>query len=75
MGNSKKFENDVVDSINEAFRHYKLIGITTTGKQLFASSKAVAGPGIIVAGEAKDFNEDYIAAVSAHRHWNREIVK
>jgi catalase len=71
--NQQKFENDIADFINEAFRHYKPIGIATTAKQLFASSKLE--PGIVVADEAENFNEDFIAAVAAHRHWNREIVK
>ncbi|WP_172373576.1 catalase [Sporosarcina jiandibaonis] len=71
--NQKKFENDIADFINEAFRHYKPIGIATTAKRLFSSSKTE--PGIVFADEAKDFNEDFIAAVAAHRHWNREILK
>ena len=75
VDNPKKFENDMVDFINEAFRHYKPIGIATSGRQLFASAKAEIEPGIVVAGQTKDFNEDFIAAVAAHRHWNREILK
>ena len=73
--NQKKFENDITDFINETFRHYKPIGIATTAKQLIASSRFESEPGIVVANEEKDFNEDFIAAVAAHRHWNREIVK
>lgn len=73
--NQKKFENDIVDFINEAFRHYKPIGIAKTGRQIFASSKAEIEPGIVVADESMDFNENFIAAIAAHRHWNREIVK
>ncbi|QUW23692.1 catalase [Sporosarcina sp. Marseille-Q4063] len=71
--NPKKFKNDMADFINEAFRHYKPIGIATTAKQIFSSSEAE--PGIVVADETDNFNEDFIAAVAAHRHWNREIVK
>ena len=73
--NQKKFENDLADFMQEAFRHYKPIGFATTAKQLLPSDAADLEPGMIVADEEINFNEDFIAAVAAHRHWNREINK
>ena len=60
--------------MNEAFRHYKPIGIAKNAKQ-FLLAQAELEPGIIVADEEINFNEDFIAAIAAHRHWNREINK
>ncbi|MER2090519.1 MAG: catalase [Sporosarcina sp.] len=70
--NPRKLMQDIVNFINEAFQHYKPIGIATTGKPFFEASIAEEGPGIVLAGAA-DFNSEFIAAVAAHRHWERKI--
>ncbi|XKI13487.1 Catalase [Sporosarcina sp. ANT_H38] len=70
--NPRKLKQDIVNFINEAFQHYKPIGIATTGKPFFEASDAEVGPGIVLAGAA-DFNSEFIAAVAAHRHWERKI--
>ncbi len=46
--NQKKFTMDIVDFINEAYKHYKAIGIASTGKVFFEQSNAEMGPGIIM---------------------------
>ncbi|WP_413056637.1 catalase [Sporosarcina sp. 179-K 3D1 HS] len=71
--NPKKFRMDAADFIDEAYRHYKPIGVAKTGMALFEGSDAVAGPGIVIADTAAHFNEDFIAAIAAHRHWDREV--
>jgi len=70
--NPRKLKNDIVNFINEAFQHYKPIGIATTGKPFFEASDAEIGPGIVLA-DAVDFNSEFITAVAAHRHWERKI--
>ncbi|WP_421102390.1 catalase [Sporosarcina psychrophila] len=70
--NPRKLKKDIVNFINEAFQHYKPIGIATTGKPFFEASDAEEGPGIVLSDVA-DFNSEFIAAVAEHRHWERKI--
>lgn len=71
--NMKKFTMDIVDFVNEAYKHYKTIGIASTGKVFFEASDADAGPGIIMNEGTGVFADNFINAVAAHRHWNRKV--
>ena len=73
MDNQNKFKSDIVNFVNEAFQHYKPIGVATTGMAFFEASDAEAGPGIVLPGDSSDFGGAFIAAVAAHRHWDRKI--
>lgn len=74
VGNQKKFENDIVNFINEAYEHYKPIGIATTGKSLFEKSNGQTGPGIVSNSETSNFDELFIEATAVHRHWDRKLL-
>ncbi|MCG3087558.1 catalase [Sporosarcina cyprini] len=71
--NRKKFQLDMGDFINEAYRHYKPIGIAKTGVSYFEASSAEEGPGILLPSEMEANPEAFIEAVAAHRHWNRNV--
>lgn len=71
--NMKKFTMDITDFINEAYKHYKTIGIASTGKIFFEAADAEVGPGIIMADDTSAFSERFVNAVAAHRHWNRKV--
>lgn len=71
--NKKKFTMDIADFINEAFKHYKTIGIASTGKEFFEASNAEIGPGIITGDENGAIADRFVNAVAAHRHWNRKV--
>ena len=73
VDNQSKFKRDIVNFVNEAFQHYKPIGVAKTGAALFEASDAEAGPGVVLPGEPSDFGGAFIAAVAAHRHWDRKI--
>lgn len=73
VDNPTKFKKDIINFVNEAFQHYKPIGVASTGVSFFDASDAEAGPGIVMAGESSNFSKDFIAAVAAHRHWDRKI--
>lgn len=74
VGNQKKFENDIVNFINEAYEHYKPIGIATTGKSLFEKSNGQTGPGIVSNSETSNFDKLFIEATAVHRHWDRKLL-
>src|SRR5690606_21300891 len=53
--NQSKFKMDASEFINDTFKHYKTIGVTESGNDLFAQSMAKEGPGIVMAGGRGDF--------------------
>lgn len=72
--NQAKFTSDIVDFINEAYRHYKPIGVATTGEEIFNQSYAEVGPGIVLASHAgANFPTDFIEAITQQRFWDRNI--
>lgn len=73
VDNPTKFKKDIINFVNEAFQHFKPIGVASTGFSFFEASDAEAGPGIVMASEPSNFTKDFIAAVAAHRHWDRKI--
>ncbi len=73
VDNPNKFKKDIINFVNEAFQHFKPIGVASTGVSFFEASNAEAGPGIVMASESSNFTKDFIAAVAAHRHWDRKI--
>jgi catalase len=83
QNNAALAENDnVIEFINDAYRHCKVIGFdkdldaliekTTIGNKL-AGGKDEALPGIVVnTGTAKTFTDDFTAQMGRHRIWERE---
>jgi catalase len=71
--NEAKFQSDIEYYINEAFKHYKPIGIATSGNEFFEASNAKEGPGIIFASDDEEFENDFIKAVAMQRFWKRDI--
>ncbi|MBB4826111.1 catalase [Sporosarcina luteola] len=71
--NRKKFQLDMIDFINEAYRHYKPIGIAKTGLDYFEASLAEEGPGVVLPIQIEGNPAAFIEAVAAHRHWNRNV--
>lgn len=71
--NQAKFNSDTVYYINESFKHYKPIGIASTGASLFKTSHAKEGPGIIRAQSNSEFAEEFVMAITKMRFWNRKI--
>lgn len=71
--NQAKFNKDVEDFIEEAYMHYKPIGIAKSGTSFFEASEAKVGPGIIFASENPDFDKSFIKAIAKQRFWKRDI--
>lgn len=71
--NMKKFTMDTVEFINEAYKHYKPIGVASTGKTFFEASDAEEGPGVIIGEDPSKFGKAFVDAVAEHRHWDRKV--
>jgi catalase len=70
----KKFKEDTVYFVKEAFAHFKPIGATHEGVQLLEEIGVNNTSGVVTREDMKTFTTEFINAVSAHRHWNRELV-
>lgn len=74
--------DNVIQFINDAYRHCKVIGAdegtdkllskTTIGNKL-ADNKEKTLPGVLM-GSGKDFTNDFITELSKHRIWEREEI-
>ncbi|WP_246096924.1 catalase [Psychrobacillus soli] len=73
--NQGKFNSDLIYFIDEAFKHYKPIGVATTGVPFFDASSAKAGPGIVFATNNADFSKMFVQAITQQRFWDRDIYQ
>ena len=71
--NQAKLNSDIAYFIDEAFKHYKPIGIATSGVPFFNASNAKAGPGIAFASSNPEFGKAYVNIIAQQRFWNRDI--
>ncbi|MFD2195695.1 catalase [Oceanobacillus bengalensis] len=69
--NQAKFNSDIMNFINEAYQHYKPIGIATTGQSYIHTSDKNNLAGVVFATNNPDFGEDFVAAIAKQRFWNR----
>ncbi|NMB34449.1 MAG: catalase [Clostridium sp.] len=69
--NQEKFDYDVVNFVNEAYKHYKPIGVATTGKSYIHPSKGSNLAGVIFAQDNPNFESEFINAIAQQRFWNR----
>ncbi|MFB4165115.1 catalase [Alteribacillus sp. JSM 102045] len=71
---SKAFIQNALYFVNEAFSHFKPIGATHSGKKLLAEAEIMTGRGVVVGDDVTDFTKEFIDAIAAHRHWDRQVV-
>ncbi|PLR79051.1 catalase HPII [Bacillus sp. V3-13] len=73
-GESRKFQNDAAYFVNEAFSHFKPIGATHEGVKWLEIFNIKNSPGVVTGEDINGFVREFVAAVAAHRHWDRQIV-
>lgn len=66
MKDDKKFKKESERYVNEAFNHFKAIGASPDADSVLEGKD---GPGVIKGEETQPF----VDAVTAHRHWQREV--
>ncbi|QGQ48492.1 catalase [Metabacillus sediminilitoris] len=75
-GVSQKFKEEAAYFIQEAFSHYKAIGATFEGKNWLQEEVMANSPGVVIEDQDMSvFAQNFGQAISAHRHWNRQLVK
>jgi catalase len=69
-----KFKKNALHFINEAYAHYKPIGATHEGALLLKEAELMDDTGVVSSDDTNDFAERFTDAISAHRHWDRQII-
>ncbi|WP_035652251.1 catalase [Flavobacterium sp. ASV13] len=70
---------DVIEFLNDAYKHCKVIGADGDASKIVSSAAFVSqitdyDPGIIISSEiaTAEFTQDFITAMTMHRFWQRE---
>lgn len=66
-----KFMQDVSDFVHVAYKHYKPIGIASTGQLYIQTSENNNLAGVVFAANNPNFGKDFVAAIAQQRFWNR----
>ncbi|HHY14382.1 MAG TPA: catalase, partial [Thermoanaerobacterales bacterium] len=72
--NQKKFDMHIKEFYFGAYKHYKPIGIATTGEKYIKMCKGKNCPGIVLARDAQNFGKDFISAITQKRFWDRDVT-
>lgn len=70
---SRKFAKEAARYVGEAFDHYKPVGATHDGMKWIEAADMQGQPGIITGSADGSFAADFIAAITKHRHWDRQV--
>ncbi|RYG73455.1 catalase [Lentibacillus lipolyticus] len=68
----EKFKQDTTDFLNEAYKHYKPIGIASTATNYIQPSGNNNLAGVVFAANNPNFNKDFVAAIAQQRFWDRK---
>ena len=69
--NQANFNQGISEFIHEAYKHYKPIGVATTGQPYIQPSKKNNLAGVVFAANNPNFAKDFVAAIAQQRFWNR----
>ena len=68
------FKKHASHFLNEAFSHYKPLGATHHGTQWLSDNKLDGYSGVVTGDDAEGFAKEFVQAVAAHRHWDRQMI-
>jgi len=69
----EKFTKDAKYFINEAYMHYKPVGIAHEGANWLQENNMISSVGVVPLENMETFIEKFVSAIAAHRHWDRNI--
>lgn len=70
--NQAKFNQNIKNFISEAYKHYKPIGVTTTGQSYIQTFKTNNLAGVVFAANNPNFGKEFVSAIAHQRFWNRK---
>lgn len=69
--NQARFNQDLMEFIYEQYKHYKPIGVATTGQRYLQPSENNNLLGVVFATNNPNFGEEFVGAIAQQRFWNR----
>lgn len=69
--NQASFDQGVAEFIQEQYKHYKPIGVATTGQSYIQASPNNNLDGVVLATNTTNFGEEFVTAIAKQRFWNR----
>lgn len=70
--NQKKFNYNVKHFLDVAYKHYKPIGVASTGESFIQKSGKNNLVGVVFAAQNPNFGEDFVSAIAQQRFWDRK---
>ncbi|WP_340002737.1 catalase [Oceanobacillus sp. FSL K6-0127] len=70
--NQAKFNSDITEFVHVAYKHYKPIGVSSTGESFIHASENNNLAGVVFAANNPDFGEDFVSAIAQQRFWDRK---
>lgn len=67
----QRFKQNVQHFVQEGYRHYKPIGIATTGNDFIHASKHNNLEGVVFASKTPDFVNAFLKSIATQRFWGR----
>lgn len=67
----QNFNDNVMTFLQQAYKHYKPIGVATTGTHYFHGDDINNLPGVVFAKNNDQFAKQFLAAIAKQRFWNR----
>nr|WP_072890547.1 catalase [Ornithinibacillus halophilus] len=74
-GNAKnplKFKQDMTHFVQNAYSHYKPIGIASTGQSYIQTSNENNLAGVVFQANTPNFGEEFVKAIATQRFWDRK---
>ncbi|MHA6252643.1 catalase [Oceanobacillus sp. CAU 1775] len=74
-GNSKNLtmvKSNIVDYVHHAYKHYKPIGVASTGQDFVQSAPGNNLAGVVFAANNPNFGKDFVTAIAVQRFWDRK---
>src|SRR5699024_7209150 len=69
--NEAKFAQNIMEFINMTYKHYKPIGVATSGQSFIPTSNQNNLAGVVFAANNPDFGKDFVSAIAQQRFWDR----
>ncbi|WP_163971839.1 catalase [Oceanobacillus halotolerans] len=70
--NQAKFKQDMMNFVQNAYTHYKPIGVASTGQSFIQTSEENNLAGVVFAANNSNFEKDFVSAIGKQRFWNRK---
>ncbi|WP_260858003.1 catalase [Bacillus sp. FJAT-22090] len=69
--NQAKFKQDMKYFVSNAYKHYKPIGVASTGQSFIKGTDKNNLAGVVFATNNSNFSNDFVAAIAQQRFWDR----